>query len=759
MTTENYVAVGVTLAVIAVGCQLLFLPFLFSEIDSICAEFDTEIREALGIFENSYENLAGIRPSSIRKRREAVAKNMVADHTSTGPADHPPHADAARTHHARLPLSGISGPASQFSAELRKLAREAALSTDSAFYDLNNAEEADYEEVDPPPSAQGAQVVTTVLPKANKRALSHSRGLHSGGATTPQPPASSSSSTNLPICPLDENRCPPGLAGQPGARGVSGQNGIDGNSGAPGIDAMDELTPSYPVFCTSCPAGPDGKPGVSGPTGKPGLAGAPGIPGPSGKNGQPGAPGGYGSPGKQGAMGSRGTQGGQGQDGVLLLNTKGPKGPPGKAGSDGQQGEDGTNNNTPGPVGELGAVGEHGLTGAPGLPGKRGETGEAGVKGVNSEECTCANLVKKAIEQAENSAYVAVAEAQLPPQPDAPTIQARSLPSEIRRTPQKASSLAAAGLPTLEQLRNNYEKQDKTVESFAQEDGAVKFAVAPSEVSISEEPAALEENVEHSAGVLAENESALLTPPENLSETQRGIESESSESDSSTSEVSSQTEEVVDLETLLTGSDSDNVETVTRRALLAPPRAILPQKTVENAAVALQPPPPKVHAAKFVVPKVNGESRRKSTITDGEVVQKIRSDGKSGKKRIVKVRRVRKERPPAFKVFSTGDHSVSLDEGDAPFLVEKEIARDSEKKVVNQSGREIRRAPKRLRRKPKQGQTEKKLRRVHLTPSKQLVDEHRQNSNILENIAKSLGLIEKRPEEVKPKMMNRVHVP
>lgn len=45
-----------------------------------------------------------------------------------------------------------------------------------------------------------------------------------------------------------------------------------------------------------------------------------------------------------------------------------------------------------------------------------------------------------------------------------------------------------------------------------------------------------------------------------------------------------------------------------------------------------------------------------------------------------------------------------MDEGEKAFKVEKEIARESEKKVVS---KEIRRAPKKLRRKQKQGKLEK----------------------------------------------------
>ncbi|CAI2352512.1 unnamed protein product [Caenorhabditis sp. 36 PRJEB53466] len=640
---------------------------------------------------------------------------MVADRTSLGPADHPhPHADAARTHHTRLPLSGTRPAApSHFSAELRKLAREMSTPTDEY------TEESEYEEREP---------VHVQLPKTPLTLGS----LPSGAASSLSGPAAPAPSGQgaLPMCPLEENRCSPGLAGPPGIKGTAGQNGVDGNDGTPGNDAMDELTPTFPMFCTSCPSGPDGKPGQPGPTGRPGLVGAHGIPGPNGKNGQPGAPGGYGSAGKQGAMGSPGDSGEQGQDGVILLNTKGPKGPPGKPGPDGQPGEDGTNNNTPGPMGETGAVGEMGLVGAPGLYGKRGETGEVGTKRIDTS-CKCEDLMRKAIEVAENSAYVAVeaqARAQTAEQvpQDVPPIPTSA---EIRRTPQKASSLAASGLPTLDELRGDYQKKEQFVlRSFAQEDGDVKkFAVAPSEVTVNEEPSGPSDNL----------------IPELITE------------DIGASEAPESPEETND--SLLSESESEPAAEVTRPALFAPPRAQFPQVEVALNLSA----PPKLHAAKFVqLPRVTGESRqRRPQISSGEVTQrKAEETTTSKRRRILKVRRVhRRQRHPAFRVFANTEDVVSLDEGEKPFHVEREIARESEKKVVN--SREIRRSPKRLTQKPKNGKIEKKLRRVHVTPSKTLAYQHRENANILENIAKSLGLIEQPDRNEQKKEMNRVPIP
>ncbi|EFP00674.1 CRE-COL-163 protein [Caenorhabditis remanei] len=754
LAIENYVVVGVTLAVITASCQLLFLPFLFSEIDAIREEFDTEIREALRSFESSYENLAGIqRPVSIRKQREAVKNMVTTDHTSTGPADHrvnptepsgPPHADAAKTHRARL--SGSTGilqaaaPPSMFSPELRKLARETPAPTDEY-----EEEESEYDETetisDMPRAPGGAQVILgapTAAVVNPPGAPKHPTLLHSGERPVPGP---------LPICPLEENRCPAGPPGPPGHRGTPGQAGIDGNDGLPGADAMDELTPSFPTFCVTCPPGPDGKPGTPGSTGKPGLVGAPGIPGPMGKNGQPGAPGGYGSPGKQGSMGSRGAGGMVGQDGVVLLNTKGPKGPPGKSGTEGQPGEDGTNNNTPGPIGELGSPGEVGRPGANGLLGRRGELGELGLQGENSEECSCEMLMKKSIENAENSAYSAVEALAMTQTPQAPQIV-----PEIRRTPQKASALAAGGLPTLEELRHGYQKSPVT---FAQEDRVQKFAVAPSDVAVNEEPLV-------PAGqfaVASEAESVDQKSEAEPVEEEQEPEPETPEPESSTDAI------VID-----GGSDdieeeeSEIVEpsqpSQSRPALFAPPRAQLPSVSTGPQAseqvVSLSPP--KVHAVKTSLPRANGESRQKPLDGDTEV-KKTR--GESRRRRIVKVKRV-PWRHPAFRVFSTTNENFAfnMDEGEKPFRVEKEIARESEKKVVNL--KEIRRAPKRLRRKQKVGKVEKKLRRVHVTPSKKLAYQQRQNSNILENIAESLGLIENQPPKEHRKRqqkMNRVPIP
>ncbi|EGT49177.1 CBN-COL-163 protein [Caenorhabditis brenneri] len=801
LAVENYVVVGVALAVITASCQLLFLPFLFSEIDSIREEFDLEIREALKSFENSYENLAGIRPISIRKQREAVKNMVTADQTSIGPADHraipiapsmPPHADAAKTHHARLSGntgSAPSSPPSMFSPELRKLARESPAPTDE--YEDEESEYDETESISEIPRPQllapgvkastasgGAQVILgtpgpVISPPGTKS--KHPTLLHSGERPMSGP---------LPICPIEENRCPPGPPGPPGLRGVPGQAGTEGNDGLPGADAMDELTPSFPTFCVTCPPGPDGKPGQPGPTGKPGLVGAPGIPGPMGKNGQPGAPGGYGSPGKQGSMGSRGGAGMTGQDGVVLLNTKGPKGPPGKPGTEGQPGEDGTNNNTPGPIGEPGNPGEGGRPGAGGLYGRRGDIGELGIRGENSEVCTCETLMKKAIENAENSAYSAV-EAQAMTQGP----QTAPILPEIRRTPQKASAIAAGGLPTLDELRNNYQKKPLT---FAQNDGVQKFAVAPSDVAINEEPGAQASvpagqfSVGNSESTDQKSENS--TPEtDNVSETEIDDQEMTSSDNSETSDTSEASETPDSSDTVMIDGGSDDSETEeldnpepaassslhqpnqrSRPALFAPPRAQLPtvstgpQVNAMNQALSLTPP--KVHAVKTSLPHINGESRQKPFDGETEVVKKTRGEGSSTQKRrrIVKVKRV-PWRHPAFRVFSTTNENFAynMDEGEKPFRIEKEIARESEKKVVNL--KEVRRAPKRLRRKIKNGKSEKKLRRVHVTPSKKLAYQQRKNSNILENIAESLGLIENLPKNEqksrKQQKMHRVPIP
>ncbi|CAO4382731.1 unnamed protein product [Caenorhabditis nigoni] len=790
LAIENYVVVGVALAVITASCQILFLPFLFSEIDAIREEFDLEIREALKSFENSYESLAGIRPISIRKQREAAKVMVTADSTSTGPADHrfnpivpsgPPVANAAKTHRAGVidSAESVTFPPSSpslFSPELRKLAREAPTPTDEY-----EGEESEYDDTDTisevprdprsqssPHSLAGtgsAKVIlgtpSPIVRPPGTKPTAHPTLLHSGERQTP-------SSGPLPICPLEENRCPPGPPGPPGLRGIPGQAGTDGNDGLSGADAMDELAPSFPQFCSTCPPGPDGKPGQPGPTGKPGLVGAPGIPGPMGKNGQPGAPGGYGSPGKQGAMGSRGAAGTVGQDGVVLLNTKGPKGPPGKPGTEGQPGEDGTNNNTPGPIGEPGMPGDVGAPGAGGLYGRRGDIGNLGIRGENSEVCTCETLTSKAIQNAENSAYSAVEAMAMTQGP-----QPLQIVPEIRRTPQKASAIATDGLPTLDELRGNYRKTPLT---FAQEDGAQKFAVAPSEVAINEEPTVQQdavpagqfsvgkaENVDQKVESAPEPDSSdvpdATDPQEALEELQENVESPETividgGSDDSESDESMETE-------------SEPAASQTRPALFAPPRAQLPtvstgpQVSVMNQALNLSPP--KVHAVKTSLPRINGDSRQKPFDGDAEIVKKTRGEGSTNKRRrIVKVKRV-PWRHPAFRVFSTTNENFAynMDEGEKPFRIEKEIARESEKKVVN--SKEIRRAPKRLRRKPKHGKTDKKLRRVHVTPSKKLAYQHRQNSNILENIAQSLGLIENQPKQNqkqrKQKKMNRVPIP
>lgn len=566
------------------------------------------------------------------------------DGDTVGPADHPAHAAAAKTHGTRLSgIAGQSGGAppsgpSLFSPELRKLAREVPAPTDD--YD---DEESEYEDAEAmSDTSGGAQVILGTIPTSTTTTTA------SPSPTPQQHPTLMNSGERLgplPICPLDENRCPMGPPGPPGLRGTPGQSGTDGNDGLPGFDAMDEITPNFPTFCVTCPAGPDGTPGQPGGTGKPGLGGAPGILGPMGKNGQPGAPGGYGSPGKQGSMGSRGVAGNVGQDGVVLLNTKGPKGPSGKHGTEGQPGEDGTNNNTPGPIGPPGLPGSPGAPGAAGIRGKRGEFGVQGQKGVDSKECTCESLMKESIVSAENLAYLAV-EAQSQAMGHQIDLKA----SEIRRTQQKASGLAS-GLPTLNELRNKYQKGAVT---FAQEDSTIqKFAVAPSDVSISEteellpasnfESPAAEKSDESTFAAESEDSETIdepMVPPKAQFPATFAIAQAVTSENSDTS--------VSDPEPLDSGTGHS------RPALFAPPRAQLPSQSVPKA---------QAHGAKSHS-RGSGESKKKSAPLNGntEIVKKTRGSGSTKRRRVVKVKRV-PYRHPAFRVFSVRSHS-----NDFPFF-------------------------------------------------------------------------------------------
>lgn len=262
--------------------------------------------------------------------------------------------------------------------------------------------------------------------------------------------------------------------------------------------------------------------------------------------------------------------------------------------------------------------------------------------------------MKKAIEVAENSAYVAV-EAQSLPQnaatlPAGPTIPPRP---EIRRTPQKASALAASGLPTLEELRNDYQKK-QLVTSFAQEDGEVKkFAVAPSEVAVSEDNSEfavsevneLAPEVSRNSEVArdAEIQPGTFGAKSRISEVSRhtSMKEEFLESPESQEPLGllEPLVEPSEPQELLEPEESEFIDEpeptrVTRPALFAPPRAQLPSI-------------PKL-------PHVTGDSHRKTSL-DGESVKKTRSEGSTKRRRVVKVKRV--QRHPAFRVFSVSFQS------------------------------------------------------------------------------------------------------
>ncbi|CAB3398747.1 unnamed protein product [Caenorhabditis bovis] len=224
----------------------------------------------------------------------------------------------------------------------------------------------------------------------------------------------------IPICPIEENKCPRGPSGPKGEPGADGLRGSDGIDGAVGVDASDEILPQFASFCVTCPPGAEGKPGDNGATGKPGPPGAPGVPGMSGRDGQPGPPGVYGPPGKPGRAGSRGVDGRPGQDGANGIATPGAKGVAGEPGPPGHAGDDGTNNDVEGAEGIAGPPGRPGPPGKPGLPGKRGAPGHAA-------DCQCRHLVKKAVEIAENTAYVALVNSQT-----------------VRRSPMRNAPIAVA---------------------------------------------------------------------------------------------------------------------------------------------------------------------------------------------------------------------------------------------------------------------------------------------------------------------------
>ncbi|CAI5450889.1 unnamed protein product [Caenorhabditis angaria] len=644
LAVENYVVFGVVVVAITVTFQIVSLPFIFSEIDSIRREFDGEIKDSLKMFEESYEQLSEIRPSSMRRERD-IALQMVADATSVGPADHPIKAEGSKTRRVQNPLKSYAAipplPPILRTTKQQRTSTFQKLSVKPTPYPQKQKQVIEYEDGD---YEEESDTIIAEIPKVlPKRKVPHS----------PAPPASH----NLPICPIEENRCPVGSPGPQGQKGVAGINGEDGNDGGPGLDAMDELIPTFAQFCISCPAGPDGKPGINGQPGKPGLFGAPGIPGPNGKNGQPGLPGGYGPPGKQGNMGTRGPVGVNGFDGVVLLPQKGPKGPTGKAGPHGQAGEDGTNNNIEGPSGIIGYPGLQGAPGNVGLPGKRGDFGPQGEPGIGTkEECKCADMIKRAIEVAENTAYVAV---------EAIAANIHKVPPtkpEIRRNPIKPT----LPLPSLEDVRRdqmNPEKRNNRVEE-----------VKTIERMVFEEP-----------------KRAHLPKVKDYIKPMKEDE-----------ELTISTTTVV-----------PDVKIKEIRTTIMTPRKTLPIRLIETVDEESKHQTNQISSAKFIdrkYPKWRKEGSAK--------VRKVRR----------RIRKINRRRSPI---------RIEKIREDNMFDVEKEIARDSEKKINNRK--------------------DSKLKRIDLTPSKNLVEQNKENSNILEEIAKSLGIIDE--EKIDKKNLKRVSIP
>ncbi|CAD5225559.1 unnamed protein product [Bursaphelenchus xylophilus] len=189
----------------------------------------------------------------------------------------------------------------------------------------------------------------------------------------------------------EQNKCPPGPAGEPGPPGHDGQSGLPGT---PGVSGMGGNQPTVQLDqeqnCRMCPMGPAGYPGPAGPQGEDGLPGMQGRAGSPGTNGPPGLPGRPGEPGTVGVSGSPGPAGNPGLDGFQTSNgLPGPKGYPGDRGPPGLEGVAGMpgQNGVRGPPGHPGPPGDEG---DPGLPGVKGmQAMNQGIPGADANYCPC----------------------------------------------------------------------------------------------------------------------------------------------------------------------------------------------------------------------------------------------------------------------------------------------------------------------------------------------------------------------------------
>jgi collagen type I alpha len=168
---------------------------------------------------------------------------------------------------------------------------------------------------------------------------------------------------------------PAGPIGPQGPQGPKGDTGAQGPQGDTGSQGPQGLTGSAGATGAQGPQGPKGDTGSQGPQGDTGSQGLQGLTGPAGATGAQGSQGPKGDTGAQGPQGDTGLQGPQGLTGPAgATGAQGLQGPKGDTGSQGPQGDTGLQ-------GLRGLTGPAGATGAQGLQGPKGDTGPQGPQG------------------------------------------------------------------------------------------------------------------------------------------------------------------------------------------------------------------------------------------------------------------------------------------------------------------------------------------------------------------------------------------
>lgn len=171
---------------------------------------------------------------------------------------------------------------------------------------------------------------------------------------------------------------PPGPPGSKGEDGEQGMPGKPGRRGLNAMDVTIQHVTTGCSICptgTDGPPGDEGQIGLSGPRGPAGTPGSPGRNGAPGSPGDVGLPGKPGRKGKSGPPGHPGQNGTVGQGKPGPKGTAGPPGPSGERGDDGSDSKEEGPRGAVGPTGEQGTSGADGRQGKQGSPGRPGSPG------------------------------------------------------------------------------------------------------------------------------------------------------------------------------------------------------------------------------------------------------------------------------------------------------------------------------------------------------------------------------------------------